>query len=109
MSPILFLLYILKVFQTIEHQIPNIQIISYIDDLGLIAQGRSVDKVCRQLKAAAKAAVEWGHANSVEFNPKKTEATLFTRKTGKQLKDQIQRARVSIAGASMAFRLETTK
>ena len=108
-SPILFLLYVLGVFQAIEHRVPGTKIISYVDDLGLIAQGSSVDEVCRQLEVAAEAAVDWGHANSVEFDPKKTEATLFTRRTGRELKDQIRRARVSIAGASVAFRLETTK
>ena len=68
--------------------------LSYADDLGLLAQGNSVSEVCLQLEAAAKTAIDWGHANGVQFNPRKTEATLFFWITGRKLQKQIQCARV---------------
>lgn len=108
-SPILFLIYIWGVFQAIERQVPGIKALSYADDIGLIAQGSSVSEICMQLEAAAKAAIEWGHANGVQFDPEKTEATLFSRATGRELKDRIQRARVQVGDASVAFSLETTR
>jgi hypothetical protein len=86
-SPILFLIYIRGVFQAIERQVPGIKALFYADDIGLIAQGSSVSEICWQLEAAAKAAIEWGHANSVQFDPKKTEATLFSRAHSKRLRD----------------------
>jgi hypothetical protein len=97
------------VFQAIEHQVPGIKALSYADDIGLIAQESSVSEICWQLEAAAKAAIKWGHTNSVQFDPKKTETTLFSRAHSKRLRDQIQQARMQIGDASVAFSLEATQ
>jgi ribonuclease HI len=102
-SPILFLIYISGVFQAIERQVPGVQALSFADDIGMTAQGTSVSEICTQLEAAAEAAMAWGEANSVQFDPGKTEATLFSRATGKRLKDQILKARVQVAGTLVAF------
>lgn len=48
-----------------------------------------VSEICRQLEAAVKAAIEWGLANSVKFDPKKTEAILFSRATSREHKNQV--------------------
>ncbi|QKX64369.1 uncharacterized protein TRUGW13939_11543 [Talaromyces rugulosus] len=41
-----------------EQQVPGIKALSYADDIGLVAQGSSVSEICRQLEAAAKAAIK---------------------------------------------------
>ncbi|QKX53974.1 uncharacterized protein TRUGW13939_01054 [Talaromyces rugulosus] len=102
-SPILFLIYIRGVFQAMEQQVPGIKALSYADDIGLVAQGSSVSEICRQLEAAAKAAIEWGLADSVKFDPKKTEAILFSRATSREHKNQVQEARVQVGDALVAF------
>jgi hypothetical protein len=51
----------------------------------------------------------WGQANGVKFDPAKTEAALFTRKTGRVLHDQIRRATITIGGCQKEFNKDATK
>lgn len=107
-SPILFVIYISGVFQAIETAVPGVRALSFADDIGLIALGSSVDLVCRQLQQAGEAAISWGQTNTVQFDAEKTEATLFTRKQGWALRDQVRRARISIGGHQISFNQEAT-
>ena len=92
MSPILFIIYLSGVFDMIERSVTGVQSLSFADNVGLLASGHSVKEVCDKLQKAAKAAIEWGHDNVVQFDAGKTEAVLLTHKQGRELKDQIQRA-----------------
>lgn len=109
MSPILFIIYLSSVFDTIERTVTGVQCLSFADDIGLLAPGYSVREVCSKLQKAAKAAIEWGHGNAVQFDAEKTEAVLLTRKRGRELKDQIQRAKVEVDGHHVAFNLDATR
>jgi Reverse transcriptase (RNA-dependent DNA polymerase) len=95
-SPILFAVYLSGIFRDIEEAVPGVRALSFADDIGLVASGTSVDQACELLQQAGQAAIAWGQANAVQFDEKKTEAALFTRKRGRQLKDQIERARVVV-------------
>ena len=97
------------VFQAIEDLVPGIKPLSYADDLGSLAQGNSVSGVCRQLERAAAAAIQWGHANGVQFNPSKTEAVLFARSTGREFRKKVRLARVRIGTNLVAFNPEATR
>ena len=108
-SPILFIIHVSGVFKAIEEAVPGVRALSFADDIGLLAHGNSVDQVCVQLQQAGEVAIQWGHTNGIKFDPKKTEATLFTRKTGRALKEQVQRAKITIGGHQKEFNKEATK
>jgi len=86
----------------------SIQSLSFAYDIGLLAPGYSLREVCDKLQEAAKVAIEWGHDNTIQFNAGKTEAVLLTHKRGRELKDQIQRARVEVDGHCVPFNPEAT-
>ncbi|ODM16943.1 hypothetical protein SI65_07341 [Aspergillus cristatus] len=54
-------------------------------------------------------AIEWGHNNVVQFDAGKTEAVLLIRKRGRELKDQIQQARVEVGGHHVIFNPDATQ
>ncbi|ODM21086.1 hypothetical protein SI65_04139 [Aspergillus cristatus] len=108
-SPILFLIYIQGAFPAIEQATPGIRALSFADDVGLIARGNSVQGVCSQLQAAGEAAIAWGIENGVQFDHEKTEAALFSRQSGRRLREQIERARITIRGHPVSFSLEATR
>ena len=107
-SPILFIIYLSGVFDTIERTVPGIQALSFADDIGLLAPGHSVQEVSK-LQEAAKVAIEWGQSNMVQFEAAKTEAVLFTRKRGRELRDQTQRARIAVGDYRVSFNHEATR
>jgi hypothetical protein len=102
-------IYLRGVFEAIETSVPGVRPLSFADDIGLITKASSVDRVCRQLQLAGEVAIAWGNANAVQFDPKKTEAALFTRKRGQALRDQVQRARLCVGGTQVSFNREATK
>lgn len=93
-SPILFAIYLSGVFNEIERRVPGVHTLSFADDIGLLAPEYSVQETCLNVQEAAKLAIDWGRRNMVQFDAEKTEAALFTRKRGRKLQDQIQRARI---------------
>jgi ribonuclease HI len=108
-SPILFLIYLSGIFDAIERAVPGVQLLSFADDMGFLAPGYSVQEACQKLQEAAQVAIEWGESNLVQFEAKKTEAVLFTRKRGQELRNQIQRARIMVGGHSVSFNSEATR
>ena len=82
MLPILFIIYLSGIFKAIEDEILEIQTISFVDDIGLIASGKSITQIKEILEQAGKKAVQWGLLNRVSFEIDKTEAVLFSRKRG---------------------------
>ncbi|ODM14581.1 hypothetical protein SI65_09926 [Aspergillus cristatus] len=107
-SPILFIIYLSGVFETIKRSVTGIQSLSFADDIVLLASGYSVKEVCDRLQEAARVAIEWGHGNVVQFNAGKTEAVLLTHKHSQELKDQIQQAQVEVDGHCVPFNPERT-
>ena len=57
-SPILFLIYISGVFETVETASTNTTALSFVDDLGFLATGNSIQEIAKVLQKAEKAAVE---------------------------------------------------
>ena len=108
-SPILFIIYISRVFHVIEEAVPGMGPLSFADDIGLVAAAGSVDQVCEKLQKAGEVAIQWGHENAVQFDAEKTEAMLFTRKRGRELREQTERARITVEGHEVSFHKEATR
>ena len=71
-SPILFLIYISGVFDSVSEACPLVTSLSFVDDLGFIASGSSVKDIARILEKVGKMVLQWGRANAVTYDTAKT-------------------------------------
>ena len=78
-SPILFLIYISRVFGQVEENLPGVVSLSFINDLGFIALGTSMKEIAKTLKKVSKVVLQWGKENAVIYNTGKTELVLFSK------------------------------
>ena len=108
-SPILFSIYISRVFSAIEEAVPGVQALSFADDIGLTTTEGSVEQVCKRLQQADEAAERWGHHNAVQFDMDKTEALLFSRKKGRRLQQLVEKATVMLGGHTVEFSKEAVR
>ncbi len=76
-SLILFLIYIRHLFLKIRARIENLQSFSYIDDVALYIEGKSIDKNVKKLKKTTKIAFTWANENAVQFDNSKFELIHF--------------------------------
>jgi len=76
-SLILFLIYIRHLFLKIRARIENLQSLSYIDDVTLYIEGKSIDKNVKKLKKMTKIAFTWANKNVVQFDNSKFELIHF--------------------------------
>ncbi|EED18393.1 reverse transcriptase, putative [Talaromyces stipitatus ATCC 10500] len=97
-SSILFVLYVHGLSRAIERSVPEVRCLSFVDDQGLITAASSVKEACRILEKAAEVAIEWGVANGVQFDRKKTEAAFFYRQHRRQVAQNVSRARIRVGG-----------
>lgn len=72
-SPILFLLYISGVFEQVERQLPEVMSLSFVDDLGFIASGKSIKEISNTLEKVGKIVLKWGEENAVTYDTAITE------------------------------------
>ena len=78
-SPILFIIYLKPLFDALEkHDLP-LQFPSYMDDVAIIATGKSAVANVKLLERAAAITFEWAAANAVAFDDSKSELIHFTR------------------------------
>jgi hypothetical protein len=78
-SPVLFLLYLHPLFDTLNAHHPNIWSPSYIDDVAIVAQGKTREGNVRALEAAARTAFQWARDNAVAFDDANSEMLHFHR------------------------------
>jgi hypothetical protein len=78
-SPLLFLLYLRPLFDSLQLHHPSIWSPSYIDDIVLVAQGKTREGNSRALEAAARTAFQWAWDNAVAFDDAKSEMLHFHR------------------------------
>jgi hypothetical protein len=76
-SPILFLLYLHPLFDTLCDSHLGLWCPSYIDDLALVVHGRSREDNMRSLEAAAATAFRWAEESAVAFDDAKSELLHF--------------------------------
>jgi ribonuclease HI len=108
-SPVLFAIYLSGLFTSIEGEVPEVRCLSFADDIGLVTSGNAVSQVCVRLQKAAEAAEDWGRMHGVRFDVEKTEAILFTKKTGRRRRELIESARIQIGEHRVSFNQEATK
>jgi hypothetical protein len=75
--PILLLLYLRPLFDSIQLHYPSIWSPSYIDDVALVAQGKTREGNSRALELAARTTFQWAWDNAVAFNDAKSEMIHF--------------------------------
>jgi hypothetical protein len=78
-SPILFLIYLYPLFDALSNAHPTLWTPSYIDDVALVAHGRTREENARALEAAARTAFDWAQDNAVAFDDSKSELLHFHR------------------------------
>lgn len=88
-SPILFLIYISGVFSEIERQVPNITCLSFMDDLGFLAAGKSMLEIKKSLDKSDKITLDWEVHNAVTYDISKTKAILVSRAWSQKLVQQL--------------------
>jgi hypothetical protein len=76
-SPILFLIYLRPLFDTLQQAHPMLWMPNYIDDVALVAHGRTRKENTRTLDAAARTAFTWAANNTVAFDDSKSELLHF--------------------------------
>jgi hypothetical protein len=74
-SPILFMLYIAPLFWLGESSAR----FGYADDIGLLAVSTDLQTNCDSLQETLQEALDWGQAEGITFDPKKSELIHFTR------------------------------
>jgi hypothetical protein len=74
-SPILFLIYIRFLFK--ETNNTRIRILSYLDDIAILAKSESLEENCQILKNITKKLINWGQNNRIEFDREKTDLIHF--------------------------------
>lgn len=79
-SPVLFILSISAMFAWLEDRHSGLQLISFVDDIGLVLHCDSLIEGTNELQSIAGHAIEWGDANKVEFEVSKTEFLEFSKK-----------------------------
>jgi len=67
-APIRFITYLSGIFDVVERAAPGIRGLSFMDDIGWLAEGRNDKEVATKLSEAATAAMEWGRENGVAFD-----------------------------------------
>ena len=65
---ILFLIYIIKVFEAVTENNSTVISLSLVDDLRFIALGTSVREISKTLETVALSVLQWGITNAVTYD-----------------------------------------
>ena len=77
MSPILFLIYINGLFDTVKEESPETISLFFMDDLRFLANGNLIQEVAASLEKTRETVIRWGLSNAVTYDIAKTEDILF--------------------------------
>jgi ribonuclease HI len=79
-SPVLFLIYLRPLFDLMEEQHPEAEYPSYVDDVGIVIEGRDEISNCRKLEVIVRAIFQWSDRNAITFDGPKTELIHFANR-----------------------------
>lgn len=79
-SPVLFILSISAMFPYLTESHPDVESISFVDDIGLALKCSDLGEGVRGIESIARHAVEWGDDHQVEFEIGKTEILVFSKR-----------------------------
>ena len=78
-SPILFLIYINRVFDQVQNELLEVLSLSFMDDLGFMVAGPSVKEIAKILEKVSKVVLQWNKDDAVTYDTGKTELVLFSK------------------------------
>jgi len=108
-SPILFIIYISRMFQELESKFPRLKTISFSDNTTFLFTGTLIQEVVKTLEEIGAEVINWGQRNKVEFQPSKTEAVLFSRSRKAQRKARETTTTIRFGEEQISFQKEATK
>jgi retron-type reverse transcriptase len=106
-SSVLFILSVSAMFQWLEDKHPMLQAISFVDDMGLVVERGELEGRTRQLEHIARDVMSWGSDNKVEFEVRKTEVLVFSRR--RKVLQATKDAIISIGEQALTVKQSATK
>lgn len=97
-SLIIFLMYLIPLFDAIERQYPKTKSQNYVDDKGLVVEGKAEAANCSKLEALALTAFEWGNEHAVLFDDPISE---LMQNNNKILLDQAKKVNVTLPNGTI--------
>ena len=79
-SPILFLFYNAELIERCGEKDSRLDRIGFVDDMNMVAFGRSTEDNCRRLEQAHEQCVYWASRHGAKFAPEKYELMHFSRR-----------------------------
>ena len=79
-SPVLFILSISAMFPYLTEKHPDVESISFVDDMDFALRCGDMDDRIEKLESVAQHALDWGRNNKVEFEISKTEVLDFSKR-----------------------------
>jgi hypothetical protein len=83
-SPILFAIYIAGLFKIVEKGVPEVTMLSFVDDVAWVVEGKDAHQCTSYMQRCARRAIQWVEMNAVQFDIGKTKAVLFSKKRNHQ-------------------------
>jgi len=95
--------YLSGLFDKVEKAVPGVSGLSFVDDIGWLAEGKDEEAMAARLLEAAAASIEWAVKNGVASDPGKTAAAFssWRRKAAPE-------ATVMVGEHSIPFNKEAT-
>jgi len=78
--PVLFILSISAMFPCLAEKHPDVESISFVDDMGFVLRCAELDDGTEKLESVARHALDWGCDDKVEFEISKTEVLVFSKR-----------------------------
>jgi hypothetical protein len=79
LSPILFLLYTVELYQICNRPWEGLSGVGFADDTNLLAYSESTEENCRKLERVHERLLQWARKHRMKFAPKKYELIHFAR------------------------------
>lgn len=109
MSPILFWIYISRVFDVIEENNPAVIYLSFINNLGFIVFGTPVKEISQALDIEAFTVLHWDSINAVIYDTSKTETVLFSKSYCQRLNKQLCKTDIKVGNKKIYFNKKATR
>jgi len=102
-APILSVTYLSSIFDKVERAVPDVQGLSFADNIGWWVKAENEEEVAAKLAEAAAMSLDWAKDNGVAFDQGKTEGVLFQKKKGTPT------ATIRVGTSDIPFNSEATR
>ncbi len=83
--------------------------LSFIDDLGFLASGNSIQKIAITLEKMGETVIKWELSNVVTYDIAKTEAILFSPTWSKKVNKETSEIQLTIGEEEIMFNNQATQ